>query len=100
MRALEEVDRTWRYDFPERPDIHMVLTSEEYRPRSRVAEIESHTTDLCGYVLEGTLTLELPGRGPVRAQAGDAFYLRAGLKHVARNEGAKPVRMVVVQLKG
>jgi transcriptional regulator with XRE-family HTH domain len=99
MRALREVDRTWWYAFPERRDIRMVLTYEEYQPRSRVAEEEVHKTDLCGYVLEGALTLEVPGRGTLRADAGDAFYIPALQRHVARNEGDVTLRMVVVQLK-
>lgn len=99
MRPLKEVDRTWWYAFPERPDLRMVLTYEEYRPRTRVAEVESHRTDLCGYVLEGALTLELPGQGKVRAEEGDAFYIRARKGHIARNEDSKLLRMVVVQLK-
>lgn len=100
MRALREVDRTWWYAFPDRPELQMILTYEEFKPRSRVSEVESHRTDLCGYVVEGTLTFELPGRGTVQAEAGDAFYLPAGLEHISRNDAARTLRLVVVQMKG
>jgi len=99
MRALQEVDRTWWYAFPERRDLKMVLTYEEYAPLSRVTEEEAHRTDLCGYVLEGALTLDLTDSTTVEAVAGDAFYLRAGQRHVARNAGEATLRLVVVQLK-
>lgn len=99
MKALEEVDRTWWYAFPSRPELKMILTYEEYAPTSRVLEQEEHKTDVCGLVLEGTLTLDVAGSGKVTARKGDAFYLRAGRRHVARNEGKKPLRLVVVQLR-
>jgi transcriptional regulator with XRE-family HTH domain len=100
MRALNEVDRTWWYAFPDRPELKMVMTYEEFKARSRVSEVESHRTDLCGFVIEGTLTFEVPGRGVVRAEAGDAFYLPSGLDHISRNDSARTLRLVVVQLKG
>jgi transcriptional regulator with XRE-family HTH domain len=99
MRALREIDRTWWYAFPQRDDIKMVLTYEEYKPRSRVSEVESHKTDLCGYVIEGTLTLEIPGRETVTVPAGDAFYIKAHLPHIARNDEARSLKLVAVQLR-
>lgn len=99
MRALNEVDRTWWYAFPERPDIKVTLTYEEFEPRSAVSEIESHRTDICGYVLQGTLTLEIPDRGVLKAEKGDAFYIPAHQPHVARNEEATTLRLVALQLK-
>lgn len=99
MRPLNESDRTWWLAFPGRRDLRMSLTYEEYSPRSRLRELERHPTDLCGYVLEGTLTLELPGRGLLTASAGDAFYLKAGQEHVAQNAGDQPLRLIAVQLR-
>ena len=54
---------------------------------------------MCGYVLEGTLELEIIGCGVFIAEAGDAFYVKSGVEHVSRNAGGTPLRMVVVMLK-
>lgn len=99
MKALAGDDRVWWYAFPSRPEVKLMLTYEEYAPRSRVLEQERHATDVCGLVLDGTLTLDVAGTGKVSASEGDAFYLRAGKRHVARNDGRKKLRLVVVQLR-
>lgn len=99
MRALEGKDRTFWYAFPAHRDARLTLTYEEYEPRSKVREEEQHATDLCGYVIDGELSLEIPGRGSWKAKAGDAFYLRAHQPHVASNEGPKKLKLVVVQMR-
>jgi transcriptional regulator with XRE-family HTH domain len=99
MRLVHDRDRKWLFAFPRRRDIRMIMTCEEYRPRTRVVECEHHATDLAGFVIEGELTLEIPGQGTHRVRKNDAFYLPAHRKHFARNEGAQPLRMVAVQLR-
>jgi transcriptional regulator with XRE-family HTH domain len=99
MQSLEEEDRTWWYAFPNRPDFRITLAYEEYQPHSRVLEVERHKMDVCGLVIDGALTLEMPGKGTVVAEKNDAFYLKTGTSHVARNQGNKTLRMVVAQLK-
>ncbi len=97
MRALEGKDRTFWYAFPAHRDAQLVLTYEEYKPSSKVHEAEQHRADLCGYVIDGTLTIEAEGRGTFEARKGDAFYLRAGLRHIASNKGKRTLRLVSVQ---
>ncbi len=99
MRLVHDRDRQWFFAFPRRRDIRMVMTCEEYRPRTRVVECEHHATDLAGFVIEGELTLEIPGQGIHRVRKNDAFYLPAHQKPFARNEGPHPLRMVAVQLR-
>lgn len=99
MRALEGKDRTFWYAFPAHRDANLVLTYEEYQPGSKVREDEQHPVDLCGYVIEGTLTIEAFGRGTYQARKGDAFYLKAGQRHISTNEGTKVLRLVVVQTR-
>ena len=99
MRLVRDRDRSWFFAFPRRRDIRLIMTCEEYRPRTRVVEWEQHATDVAGFVIAGELTLEIPGQGVHRARANDAFYLPGGRKHLARNEGPAPLRLVVVQLR-
>lgn len=94
MRTLQDEERAWTYAFPSGSETCMELAVEEYAPETRITEVESHPTDLCGIVLAGELTLELPGRGVERAKKGDAFYLRAGTPHIARNERKRRLRII------
>jgi len=99
MTALADEDRTGWHAFQGRPDQRITLSYEEYQPQSRVREVQRHRGDLCGIVLDGVLTLELPGRGTEVAEKNDAFYIKAGLAHIARNKGDRPLRMVGAQIK-
>lgn len=95
MRPLEGNDRTFWYPFPAHRDVQLVLTYEEYLPGSKVREEEKHPSDLCGYVIDGALTIETSGVVH-QARKGDAFYLRAGQRHVSTNTGSKVLRLVSV----
>ncbi|MHB9038694.1 MAG: helix-turn-helix domain-containing protein [Armatimonadota bacterium] len=99
MVSTEDDERRWFYALPRHSDIKAELTYEEYQPQTRVVEKESHNGDICGYVISGELTLEVLGRGSFKARAGDAFYVKAGRLHVARNESSKVLKMVVAQIK-
>ena len=99
MKTLRDIERNWRFAFPSHPDLKMALLHEEYSPKTKRLEREEHPGDMCGYVLEGTLELEIIGRGVFTAEAGDAFYVKSGVEHVSRNAGGTPLRMVVVMLK-
>ncbi|MCL5105598.1 MAG: helix-turn-helix domain-containing protein [Armatimonadetes bacterium] len=99
MVASEDEERLWYYAFPKHPDLKAQLTYEECKPNSRTVEKESHKGDIMGYVISGELTLEIIDRGVFKIRAGDAFYVKAGQLHVARNEGQKLLKLVALQLK-
>jgi transcriptional regulator with XRE-family HTH domain len=99
MSANPEADRTLWYAFPNRPEHRITLSYGEYQPQSRAHEVERQKGDVCGLVLDGALTLEIPGRGTEVAEMNDAFYIKAGLPHIIRNQGNTLLRMVVAQMK-
>lgn len=99
MRLLEGQGRRWWYAFPATRDFKVVLTYEEYAPRTRILERERHPRDICGYVLSGESTIEIVGRGLHRVKKGDAFYIRADQEHVCRNEGRRTLKMLVAEIK-
>lgn len=98
MKVLDDGDKFWRYLFPNSPGVKAVMTYEEYKPHTRHVETEQHGADICGLVLAGTLTLEVPGQDDVTVNAGDSFYIRAGTRHAAANRGARLLRLVVAEL--
>ena len=66
---------------------------------TKVVEKESHKGDIFGYVISGELTLEVLDKGVFKVKAGDAFYVKAGRLHVAKNESDKVLKIVAAQLK-
>jgi len=98
MKVLDDGDKLWRQLFPDVPGVKLVMSYEEYRPRTKHVEVERHSADVSGMVLEGTLSLEVEGESPVEVNAGDSFYIRAGIAHVAVNRGPMLLRMVVAEL--
>ena len=47
-----------------------------------------HPGEEFGYVLEGTLQLEIDGRAPQTFKTGDVFFVPAGVVHNGRNTGS------------
>jgi transcriptional regulator with XRE-family HTH domain len=99
MAVARDDERSWFYAFPRHSEIKAELSYEEYHPHTRRVEKEKHSRDLMGLVLAGELTLEITGRGKFRAKAGDAFYVKAGQLHVARNDGNRTLKLVAVQIR-
>ncbi|MHB0998621.1 MAG: cupin domain-containing protein [Armatimonadota bacterium] len=99
MAVSEDEEHTWYYAFPKHPNIKVELTYEEYQPHTSVIERESHKGDICGFVVSGELALDVIDRGTFTAKKGDAFYVKAGQLHVARNEGDKVLKVVAAQLR-
>jgi len=99
MVSTQDDERRWFYALPRHPDIKAELTYEEYQPHTRLAEKESHKGDIFGLVISGELTLEILGRGSFKAKAGDAFYVKAGQLHVAKNESDKVLKLVAAQIR-
>ncbi|MEN6372138.1 MAG: helix-turn-helix domain-containing protein [Armatimonadota bacterium] len=99
MVSVEDDEHKWYFAFAKHPDIKAELTYEEYQPHTKLAEKESHKGDLLGMVISGELTLEVIGKGKFIVRAGDAFYVKAGQLHVARNEYDEILKIMAVQLR-
>jgi quercetin dioxygenase-like cupin family protein len=56
-------------------------------PLGAVAARHSHPGEEIIYVLKGTLEYRIDGQAPVRATAGQVFFIPAGAIHGARNVG-------------
>jgi len=98
MQVIDDGERRWQYLLPNHPRIRAVFTNEVYQPRTQHTELEHYPHDICGVVLEGLLTLEIPGHAPVAVQSGEAFYIKAGTPHVARNTTEAPVHLISIEL--
>jgi len=99
MLAAEDDEHRWFFAFPKHPDLRAELTYEEYQPHTHVVEKESHKGDIFGMVICGELTLDVIDRGTFKITAGDAFYVKAGQLHVAKNESDEVLALVAAQLR-
>ena len=55
----------------------------------------THRFPVTVYVLEGTFTLELEGRAPIIAKAGQAIVEPPKVKMTGYNRGTEPMRVVI-----
>ena len=77
------------------PGREAVVASVELAP-GVVAGRHTHPGDEISYVMEGEGELLIEGEDPRRVKAGEAFVIKAGVIHDARNTGAGPMKLVGV----
>ncbi|CAN7291600.1 cupin domain-containing protein [Pseudoduganella sp. LjRoot289] len=77
------------------PGREAVVASVELAP-GVVAGRHTHPGDEISYVMEGEGELMIDGEDPRRVKAGEAFVIKAGVVHDARNVGTVPMKLVGV----
>ena len=58
----------------------------------------THPGEEMGYVLEGTLQLEIQGKPPVTLKAGQAFFVPANTVHDGKNVGKGPLKVLATYI--
>jgi transcriptional regulator with XRE-family HTH domain len=97
MATIRDPHRIYTLLFPRRKDVRFEALHETLSPRESVPEWETHAFDVGGVLLKGgPVRLEIEGRGEWRLRRGDAFYIKAGEKHRACNEGAGDAVQVTI----
>jgi len=74
-------------------DRHAVQALAEFVPGG-VAGKHTHPGEELGYVVEGTLQLEIVGQPPRTVKAGEAFFVPAGVVHDGKNIGKGPAKVL------
>ena len=83
--------------FPKREDLRFEMVDETIHATDREGEWEIHDFDLGGVLLEGgPMKLEVHGLGEWELSTGDAFYIKAGMKHRGANLGETPLRLITI----
>jgi quercetin dioxygenase-like cupin family protein len=70
-----------------------VTTVAEIPPGASSAR-HSHPGEDFGYVIEGTIVLQVDGKPPITVKAGEVFFTERGQIHNARNIGTTVARAV------
>ena len=58
----------------------------------------THPGEEFGYVLEGTITVEMPGKPTLTKKAGEGFIIPAGTVHNAKNASAASARVLATYI--
>ncbi len=96
MRLVSDRERSYTLVFPKRPGVRVEMLDEQMLPAGRRPPFETLRCDVAGYIISGSLALELKG-GPRRLlRPGDAFYVPRGKEHRGYCAGADAVRLVTV----
>ena len=66
---------------------HAVQVQAEFQPGAAAGR-HTHPGEELGYVLEGTLELLIDGQPPRTVNAGETFFVPAGLVHDGKNVGS------------
>lgn len=96
MQVVSDRERTYTMLLTRRPGIRLEMFDEELRPSTKKPEFETLTCDVAGYVLSGSLALELEGQKRRTLRPGDAFYVPKATAHRGYAVGDQPVRLVSV----
>ncbi|MBI1894224.1 MAG: cupin domain-containing protein [Candidatus Rokubacteria bacterium] len=70
-----------------------VMLVAEFAPGAAAGK-HTHPGEEIGYVLEGSLVLEVEGKPAVTLKAGDVFFVEAGRVHDGKNPGNKAAKVV------
>jgi len=98
MSVVSDKDKRWVFAFPKSPDIKAQLSYEEFYPHTKKIELETHHGDICGYVLEGELTIEIKNEGEYKVRKGEAFYVKGGKLHGAKNTIDKTAKLICARI--
>ena len=78
-------------------DRHAVQVLAEFVPGGAAGR-HTHPGEELGYVLEGTLELEVAGQPPRTLKAGDTFFIPAGTVHDGKNVGSGPLKVLATYI--
>jgi quercetin dioxygenase-like cupin family protein len=74
-------------------DRHAVQALAEFVPGGAAGK-HTHPGEELGYVIEGTLQLEIAGEPPRTVKAGESFFVPAGVVHDGKNIGSGPAKVL------
>ena len=78
-------------------DRHAVQVVADFQPGG-IAGKHTHPGEELGYVLEGTLELQIAGEAPRTLKAGDSFFVPAGVVHDGKNVGGSNAKVLATYI--
>jgi len=84
-------------DMPSIPGREAVQAIATIQPGAESGR-HTHPGEEVGYVLEGTITVEMPGKPGLTKKAGEGFIIPAGTVHNAKNASAASARVLATYI--
>jgi quercetin dioxygenase-like cupin family protein len=78
-------------------DRHAVVAQAEFTPGGMVGR-HTHPGEELGYVLEGTVVLEVDGKPAQTLKAGDVYFIPAGVVHAAKNASSSAAKVLATYI--
>jgi len=96
MNVVSDAERSYTMVFPRRENVTIQLLDEQMAPARRRPPFEKLNCDVAGYIISGSLVMEIKGKGRQMLRPGDAFYVPRGLEHRGYAHPDEPVRLITV----
>jgi len=96
MRTITDGGRSYTIIFPKRRGVSVEMFDEHIYPGKRRPPFEKLKCDVAGYVVSGSLALEIKRQEKQTLRPGDAFYIPKGQEHRGFATDGGPVRLVTV----
>lgn len=96
MHSISDESRSYTFIFPKSPEINVEVLDETINPSREMPPMEPLKCDIAGYILSGTLVLEIEGENQKTLRPGDAFYIKKGSSHRGYAGNGEPVRLINV----
>jgi transcriptional regulator with XRE-family HTH domain len=94
MHVVSDADRTYTLLFARGVGGHVEMADEHIRPSAVKPNFTRLKNDIAGYLLSGTLILEIKGEDKRTLRPGDAFYLPRNISHRGYAAGDEEVRLI------
>jgi quercetin dioxygenase-like cupin family protein len=78
-------------------DRHAVQVVADFVPGGSAGK-HTHPGEELGYVMEGTLQLDVDGQPSRTLKAGDTFFIPAGVVHDGKNVGSGPAKVLATYI--
>lgn len=95
MRVVSDKDRSYTVILPKKQGITIEILDEHMSPGKRKPQYETLSCDIAGYILSGSLLLDVKGGEPRTLRPGDAFYIERGVEHRGHAQD-EPVRLITI----
>ena len=79
------------------PGYEAVMVRAEFDPDGVVGR-HTHPGEEMGYIIEGTMQLEIDGKPPLISKAGDVYFIPAGAIHSAKNIGKTQAKVLATYI--
>ena len=96
MQTVSDGRRQYTIVFANTDGVEVEVFDEQIHPSEQKPEFEQLKSDICGYLITGSLVLEVGDRPAATLRPGDAFFIPRGQTHRGYAVGKEAARLIAV----